>query len=192
MTDVPWTWFVLRSSGLVSVGLLTVAVVVGVLGPRLAPTPRLAGIAVHRGAATMGALLVVLHVALAVLDRWISLDWPAALLPGTAGWQRWGVALGALSVDLLLALLLTTATRQAAPRLWRRVHLAAYPAWALAVGHGVLVGTDAGLMRSVALAAAGLVGLAVAARFLLPRRGPSDAVRTPESPTPAAMARGGL
>ena len=96
MSEVPWTWFVMRSSGLVAVGLLTVSVLLGLVGPRLRPTARLTSISVHRAASVAGTLLIVAHIILALLDKWIVLDWPAALLPGVASWERWGVALGAL------------------------------------------------------------------------------------------------
>lgn len=174
MSEVPWTWFVMRSSGLVAVVLLTVAVLLGLTGPRLRPTPRLAGISAHRAASVAGTLLIVGHVVLALLDRWIVLDWPAALLPGVAGWERWGVALGALAVDMLIVVLLTTATRAQAPHLWRRAHLLAYPVWALSVGHGLLVGTDAELMAALSMVSVAVVLLGLAVRILVrPRSVPA-------------------
>lgn len=169
MSDVPWTWFVMRSTGLVALGLLTLAVVIGVLGPRLRPTARLAGISVHRAAASVGAVLIALHVALAVLDPWIDLSWLSAVLPGAASWKPLGVALGALAVDLLVVLLVTTLTRLHAPRAWRQVHLVAYPLWALAVGHGLLVGTDGAVMRGLAATSVALVLAVVAIRLLVRR-----------------------
>jgi predicted ferric reductase len=167
MNEVPWTWFVIRSSGLVAVVLLTVSVVLGLIGPRLRPTTRLMSISVHRAASVAGTLLIVAHIVLALLDTWIVLDWPAALLPGVAGWERWGVALGALAVDLMIVVLATTAMRLRTPRLWRRAHLLAYPVWALSVGHGLLVGTDGAVMRSVALASAATVLVGVSIRLLV-------------------------
>lgn len=167
MSDVPWTWFVMRSSGLVAVGLLTVSVLLGLIGPRLRPTARLASVSVHRAASVSGTLLIVAHIILAVLDKWIVLDWPAALLPGVAGWERWGVALGALAVDLLIVVLVTTATRMRTPRLWRRAHLLAYPVWALAVGHGLLVGTDGAVMQALAMGSVAVVLFGVATRVLV-------------------------
>lgn len=167
MTEVPWMWFVIRSSGLVAVGLLTVSVVLGLVGPRLRPGARLTSISVHRAAAVAGTLLIVGHIVLAVLDTWISLDWTAALVPGIAEWERWGIALGALGVDLMLIVLVTTATRLRAPRLWRRSHLLAYPVWAVSVGHGLLVGTDGAAMRAVAMVCTAVVLFAVAGRILV-------------------------
>jgi sulfoxide reductase heme-binding subunit YedZ len=167
VTEVPWTWFVMRSSGLVAVGLLTVSVLLGLVGPRLRPTARLSSISVHRAASVAGTLLIAAHIVLALLDKWITLDWPAALLPGVAGWQRWGVALGTLAVDLLIVVLVTTATRMRTPRLWRRAHLLAYPVWALAVGHGLLVGTDGAVMRAVALVSVAVVLFGLSIRVLV-------------------------
>jgi predicted ferric reductase len=171
MNEVPWTWFVMRSSGLVAVGLLTVSVVLGLIGPRLRPTARLTSISVHRAASVAGTLLIVGHIVLALLDRWIVLDWPAALLPGVAGWERRGVALGALAVDLMIVVLVTTATRLRTPWLWRRAHLLAYPVWALSVGHGLLVGSDGAVMRALAMASVAAVLFGVAIRVLVRPRG---------------------
>lgn len=172
MTEAPWLWFVIRASGLVAVALLTSSVVLGLVGPRLRPGARLSSITLHRAASATGSILILAHVVLAITDKWITLDWPAALIPGVSGWERWGVSLGALAVDLILALLLTTATRYRAPRLWRRMHLVAYPMWALAVGHGLLVGTDWTVMRGLALMCTGLVLAALAVRLLVRPRTP--------------------
>lgn len=166
MSDLPVTWFVMRSSGLVAVALLTVAVALGLIGPRLRPTPRLTSISVHRASSGAGTILIVAHVVLAVLDSWIVLEWPDAFVPGIAQWERWGIALGALAVDLVIAVLVTAAMRMRSPRLWRRVHLLSYPVWALAVGHGLLVGSDAAAMRTLALSCTGIVLLALAFRVL--------------------------
>ena len=167
MSDIPWSWFVMRATGLVGLALLTVAVVLGILGPRLRPTARLASISTHRMASATGAFAILAHVVLAVLDPWIALNWTAAILPLPAAWEPWGVALGAVAVDLLLVLLLTTGTRRWAPRAWRRVHLVAYPLWVLAAGHGLLVGSDGAVMRGMAATSAALALGAVSVRVLV-------------------------
>lgn len=181
MSDVPWSWFVMRATGVVGLALLTLAVVLGIVGPRLRPTARLASISAHRAASAAGALVVVVHVASAVLDPWIDLSWAAAILPGAAAWKPWGVALGSVAVDLLLVLLLTTATRRAAPRLWRRVHLVGYPVWALAAGHGLLVGSDGAVVRATAAISVALVLAAVSVRLLVPVRVPRPLGGTQEN-----------
>lgn len=195
MSDIPWTWFTMRASGLVAVALLTVSVALGIIGPRLGPTARLTTITVHRAASVAGAVLIAGHVLLAIIDRWITLDWPAALLPGVADWQRWGVGLGALAFDLMLVLLITTMTRLRWPGLWRRAHLVAYPVWALAVGHSVLVGTDATATQALALLSVALVLLSVALRLVTPPRvstGPAARMGAiPPTTMPVRVSAGG-
>lgn len=180
MSDVPWSWFVMRATGVVGLALLTVAVVLGIVGPRLRPTPRLASITTHRAASAAGALMIVVHVVAAVLDPWITLSWVDAIVPGTAQWQPWGVAVGAVTVDLLLVLLLTTSTRRWAPRVWRRVHLVGYPMWALAAGHGLLVGSDGAVVRGTAAISVALVLAGVSVRLLVPARVPQPLGRMAE------------
>jgi len=70
-------------------------------------------------------------------------------------------------VDLLIVVLVTTATRMRSPRLWRRAHLLAYPVWALAVGHGLLVGTDGAVMQAVAMGSTAAVLFGFAVRVLV-------------------------
>ncbi len=166
LMEAPLTWFVIRSSGVVAVVLLTASVVSGLVAPRLRPTARLVAISAHRAAALAGSVLVAVHVTLAVLDGWIDLDWSAVVVPGAAAWEPLGVGLGALAVDLFIALLVTTWIRRRAPRLWRRTHLVAYPLWVLCIGHGLLVGTDQGVMRPLALACVAVVLLGLAVRLL--------------------------
>ncbi len=166
MSELPLAWFAMRSTGLVAAALLTVAVVLGIIGPCLRPTPRLTAIGVHRASSLAAVMLLAAHVVLAVLDRWIALDWWAAFLPGVAQWQRWGTALGALGVDLVIAIMLTSAVRLHGPRVWRGVHLVAVPAWVLALCHGLVVGSDAAGMRALALGCGGTVLLALAGRIL--------------------------
>jgi hypothetical protein len=65
----------------------------------------------------------------------------------------------------------------------------AYPVWALAVGHGLLVGTDSEAMRLLALVCTGLVLLATAIRLVVRPRDTHPA--PPASPTRAAAGIGG-
>ena len=64
------------------------------------------------------------------------------------------------------------------PRLWRRAHLLAYPVWALAVGHGLLVGTDGAVMQALAMVSVATVLFGLAIRILVrPRSVPARSAR---------------
>jgi sulfoxide reductase heme-binding subunit YedZ len=105
-------------------------------------------------------------------------------VPFGAGSQPLLVGLGAISLDLVLALMVTGALRaHIGQRAWRAVHWAAYAAWPLAFVHSLGIGTDAGSgwMRLVAIASVLVVGCAAAWRTLLAPSGPT--ARSPGSTT---------
>jgi sulfoxide reductase heme-binding subunit YedZ len=151
MTGDPVLWWLTRSTGLVALLLLTAALVLGVLSTRGTADSRVLRQGVHRWCSGLSVGLVAAHVALAVSDPYVPLAVSDAVLPFRAGYRPLWMALGTLSVDLLLAVLVTTALRPwlSGPR-WRGVHVLAYAAWPLSVLHGLGAGTDA---RSVAVRA---------------------------------------
>lgn len=165
------TWELIRITGLVSLALLTWAVALGIAGPAIRrPGARLASVSMHLTAAVGGTVLVVAHVAFAVLDSWVSVPALAAVLPGASAWEPLWVGAGTVAFDLLLVLAVTSAMRQQAPGLWRRAHVLAYPAWALVWVHTLAIGTDAGtpLMVGMAAASAAFVAGAVVLRRTAP------------------------
>ncbi len=100
------------------------------------------------------------------------------------------LGLGSLALDLILVVVLTSLLRHRLPhRAWRSLHLLSYPIWAVALAHGIGIGTDArsgpGLWTS--LAGAGMVALAVVVRLGLVAVGSLRARRaeTAAGPVPA-------
>lgn len=72
-----------------------------------------------------------------------------------------GPAVGALGVDLIAALVVTSLIRRRLPhRLWRAVHWSAYAAWPAAVVHGIGMGSDAATwwLRGVTILCISFVG----------------------------------
>lgn len=168
---LPLTWLLLRTSGVVTLALLTVSVVLGVAGPAVRrPSARLLMITVHRTAAVTGLALVAAHVLLAVADSFVEIAPLAVVVPGASVWEPLWIGLGAVALDLLVVVGITTATRLRGPVLWRRAHLLAYPAWLLAWGHALGAGTDAGSRPMLLMAIVGALAVAVAtiARLVRP------------------------
>lgn len=149
MTELLWE--LMRSTGLISLLLLTVAVVLGATATWGTPAARAARQGVHRWAAGLSVGLLVAHVVTAVADSYVPLSVRDAVVPFAAGYRPLWIGLGTVAVDLLLAVLLTSLARA---RLrgpgWRRVHVLAYAAWPLAVVHAFGAGTD---MRTTAVRA---------------------------------------
>jgi predicted ferric reductase len=166
------TWEIIRITGMVALALLTVSVTLGIAGPAIRrPTARLASASMHLTAAVGGTALVVAHVFFAVIDSWVNVPALAAFVPGTSAWEPLWIAVGTIAFDLMLVMLVTSALRQQAPRLWWKAHVLAYPVWALVWIHSLTIGTDRGtpLMIGLAAISAALVAGAIVVRLMSPR-----------------------
>ncbi|HEV2370976.1 MAG TPA: hypothetical protein VGS19_02305, partial [Streptosporangiaceae bacterium] len=63
--------------------------------------------------------------------------------PFASPYKTFWLGLGALSCDLLLALIATSLARgRLGQRAWRKLHWLAYACWPLALAHGLGAGTD--------------------------------------------------
>jgi sulfoxide reductase heme-binding subunit YedZ len=141
-------WFLSRGSGVVLLVLTTVVVVLGVLtraGRPLPGLPRFAVAGLHRNAALLCLVFLGVHVASAVIDPYVSLRWADVVLPFASGYHPAAIGLGALALDLMLAMTVTSMLRQmVGHRVWRAVHWSVYAAWPIAVTHSLALGPDVG------------------------------------------------
>ena len=113
--------------------------------------------------ALLSIVFVALHVVTAILDPFTSLGVLAAFVPLASSYRPLAVAAGVISVDLLIAVIITSLLRERiGHRAWRAVHWLAYAAWPLAVIHSLFAGTDA--FAPWMLSILGACCLAVAAR----------------------------
>jgi len=165
-------WVLSRATGLVSLVLLTLMVVLGVAVARK-PGPRPGGrlgarqlvlVGLHRNTALLAVLVLATHIGTVVADSYVDIRWDDAIVPFVGTYRSFWLGLGTLSLDIALALVATSLLRHRLPaRLWRGLHLLAYLAWPVALVHAVGIGTDMraapGLLLATACATAG--GLAV-------------------------------
>ncbi|MGH3155078.1 MAG: hypothetical protein ACRDNF_00665 [Streptosporangiaceae bacterium] len=111
----------------------------------------------------LGVVFLVIHVVTAVADSYVSIRLAAAIIPFTSSYEPLPIGLGAIALDLIAALVLTSLLRaRIGRRLWRGVHWLAYAAFPVAVLHsvtsakdlrsGVLLGLTAACVLSVAAA----------------------------------------
>lgn len=157
-------WYLNRATGLVSLLLMTVTIVLGVLVQRQARIPglpRFGVLGLHRNVSLVSAALLVVHVVSAVVDGYVSIGWLDTLVPFVSGYDAFWVGLGTLAIDLTALVVLTSLLRGRLPvRAWRAVHGTSYALWPLAFAHGLGTGTDLG--SGWALAGALGCGVAVA------------------------------
>jgi hypothetical protein len=160
-------WFLTRGTGVVTLLLLTVAVVLGVVTSvrwASARWPRFVVEWMHRNISLLVMVFLAVHVATAVIDAFAPIRWVDALIPFSSSYRPLWVGFGALALDLLVAVAVTSLLRvRVGYRAWRAVHWAAYACWPLALVHGLGAGSDSrqGWMLAVDAVAMGAVVLAV-------------------------------
>lgn len=170
-------WFATRGAGIVSLLLFTGVVVLGVLTSvrwQAPGWPRFLTAEVHRSIAMLALAFLAVHIGTAVVDPYTSLGWLAALLPLASPYRPVPVGLGAVALDLIVALTVTSLLRaRIGHRAWRAIHWAAYAAWPVALAHGIGAGSDAPApwMIGIEVACIGLVVLAAGWRLSAGRPG---------------------
>jgi methionine sulfoxide reductase heme-binding subunit len=173
-------WYLMRASGVVTLILLTGVFVLGIATTKRWRSRRLPGFAtpsLHRSISLLAVAFLAIHVVTAIVDPYAAVGIAAVLVPFVAGKSAFWVGLGALSLDLTLALIVTSLLRsRLSLRVWRGIHWVAYLSWPLALFHSLGVGSDSGTLwlRAVAGACVALVVTAVLWRLRLrPADGPS-------------------
>jgi methionine sulfoxide reductase heme-binding subunit len=176
-TSAP-VWYLMRASGVTSLVLLTGVMALGIAtwgGVVIGSLPRFATMALHRSISLMAVAFVAVHVVTAVVDPYAAVRAIDVVVPFSARSHALLVGLGAVAVDLLLALVVTGLLRlRLGRRGFRAVHWAAYLAWPVAFLHAVGIGSDTGTtwLRSVAVACVAAVCVAAAWRLAAATRDP--------------------
>ena len=146
MTGSTAFWYASRATGVVALLLLTVVLVLGLLitrQGRLPGLPRFAVTSLHRNLSLLGLAFIAAHALTAVLDGYVHIPPAAAVIPLASGYERSWLSLGAVALDLVLALIATSLVRARLPRpWWRAIHLLAYLCWPTAFLHSLGAGHD--------------------------------------------------
>lgn len=163
-------WYLMRGSGVVSLLLLTAVLALGIAthrGARLPTLPGFATLALHRSVSLLAVTFIAIHVGAAVVNPYAGVALVNVVLPFGAASQPLWAGLGAVALDLVLALIVTgLLRRRIGKRVFRAVHWTAYAAWPLALVHAAGIGSDTGTiwMRGVAVTCVVIVAVAVARR----------------------------
>jgi methionine sulfoxide reductase heme-binding subunit len=161
-------WYLTRGTGVVAFLLLTAGVVLGVANVErwtAGNAPRFVIQRVHRDLSLVALVFISVHVATAVIDGFAPIRWVDAVVPFGSVYRPVWLGLGALAVDLVLAIVITSLLRaRLGYRVWRAVHWLTYAMWVLVVLHAAGVGSDtrqtwmmATTAASVALVAATVI-----------------------------------
>jgi methionine sulfoxide reductase heme-binding subunit len=164
-------WYATRATGVVALLLLTATVILGIAGTArfAAPAlPRVVSAGLHRNVSLLVLAFLALHVLTTVLDGYVHIGLAAAFIPFSSSYRGFWLGLGAVALDLLIAVTVTSLLRDRLPyRAWRGVHFAAYASWPVALWHALGTGTDSRLTWLLVADAACLAAVAAAAWWRL-------------------------
>jgi methionine sulfoxide reductase heme-binding subunit len=159
-------WYVGRGTGVVSLLLLTVVMMLGIgsrSGRAVFGLPRFAVVALHRSASMMAVAFLAIHVLTLWLDPQAGLRLVDLMLPFDASYRALWMGLGTLGLDVLAAVFVTSLLRQRlGVRAWRAVHWLAYLSWPVAMLHTIGTGTDASTWWLLALSGLSITGVGAA------------------------------
>ena len=134
-------WYASRATGVVSLLLFTAVVILGILvnrQGRLPGLPQFAVTGLHRNLSLLATAFLAIHVLSAVADSYVSIRLIAAIVPFTSSYEPLWMGLGAVALDLIAAVIITSLVRlRLGRRTWRAVHWFTYVAFPVAVLHSV-------------------------------------------------------
>jgi methionine sulfoxide reductase heme-binding subunit len=139
-------WYLTRSTGAVALLLLTGAVCLGILDVRRWSSPSMPRFVVdslHRNVSLLALAFVGVHVITSVLDSFAPISLVDAFVPFVGSYRPFWLGLGAVSFDLMLAVIITSLLRaRLGFNAWRTVHWLSYASWPVALIHGFGTGSD--------------------------------------------------
>jgi predicted ferric reductase len=166
-------WYLTRSTGAVALLLLTLSIALGVVDVERWSTarwPRFVLDSLHRNVSLLALAFLVLHILTSVLDSFASISIADAFVPFIGSYRPFWLGLGAVSFDLIVAVILTSLLRtRMGYSSWRAVHWLTYASWPIALVHGFGTGSDANStwLLALSIACIALVVAAVLTRVLV-------------------------
>jgi len=131
--------------------------------------PRFVIDSLHRNASLLAMAFLVAHILTAVLDSFAPIGLLEAFVPFVGSYRPFWLGLGAISFDMIIAVIITSLLRQ---RMgygsWRAVHWLTYASWPIALLHGFGTGSDVKgtWLLALSILCAAAVAAAVATRVL--------------------------
>ena len=160
-------WYLSRATGVIALVLLTAVVVLGITvnrQGRLPGLPRFAATSLHRSVSLLSVAFVGIHIGTAIADPFVTIGIAASVVPFISPYSPFWLGLGAVSIDVMLALVVTSLLRaRIGRRTWRAVHWLAYICWPVAFAHSIGTGGDlrSGWLLDLALGCVAAIAVAL-------------------------------
>ena len=186
----PYLWYATRATGTVALVLFTLVVTLGTL-----VATRVGGTAVgrfeinelHRSLSVVALVFLGLHIMTTLVDSYVPTGLISVIVPFTSAYKRVAVGAGAVALDLMLAVWLSSLVKARTKNTtWRFIHWFSWLAFATSIVHAITAGTDTRNSWGLALVATCCAVVAAAGVWRGWRRPARAAGRTALSP----LARG--
>ena len=187
-------WYASQATGIVSLVLYTIVMLLGitVAGQGTLPgLPKFSVVALHRSISLLSIVFLAVHIGTALLDSYVNISFVSTFVPFASAYEPLWIGLGAVAVDLMIALVATSLLRgRISPRFWRAVHWLAYAFWPVAIAHTIGLGAGEGKLISgwglwltlvCVLAVAAALVWRVVVRLEQARRTPAQVLQTTRS-----------
>ena len=140
------TWIVLRAAGIGAYLMLFLSVAWGLLATTSLVTKHVAkptSTLFHQFVATVGLVLLGIHLGGLLIDAFMPFDVPDLLIPLASDFRPVATAIGVIAMYLMVAIMVSSWTKKRIGiTWWRRLHLLAIPTFTLSMVHGIFAGTD--------------------------------------------------
>jgi len=141
-----YLWYSTRATGIVSLFLFSIVMASGIMtATRVggAALPRFAIAELHRRLTLLAVLFLAIHIVTSVIDSYVTIGIAGVFIPFASPYKTLWVALGAVALDLMLAVTLSSMLRKHISQdLWQAIHWISYLAWPIALIHVIFIGTD--------------------------------------------------
>jgi sulfoxide reductase heme-binding subunit YedZ len=190
MSSSTTLWYATRATGLMALVLLTATMVLGLTTTTRARARNWPGFAqqeMHRRISILAVVFLALHVLTSVLDTYVHIGWAAIVIPFTSEYSRFWVGVGAIALDLMIAVFVSSLLRaRLRPGTWRAIHWLAYLSWPVALAHTFGMGTDSRQAWVIGLGVLCVASVAVALAWRLRQASRQVAARQAHSSVPVA------
>jgi predicted ferric reductase len=142
----PYLWYSTRATGMVTMVLFTIVVALGTFVAN-----RIGGAIIgrfeinelHRSVSIIAVVFLAIHVVTTVADSYVPTGVISIFVPMTSEYKRVAVGLGAVALDLILAVWISSLLKvRIANTTWRFIHWFSWLGFATSIVHAFLSGTD--------------------------------------------------
>jgi methionine sulfoxide reductase heme-binding subunit len=138
-------WYMIRATGIVSYLLLYFSVILGLYSQVQKKRKQKAAVPLflHEAVSNWAFILVLGHIGFLLIDSYISFNWAEVLVPFQTDYKPLPMAMGTISLYLLLMTIVTSkARKKIGYQKWRKLHALNPILYILVTLHGLFIGTD--------------------------------------------------